>query len=265
MAKQINPNLLNLLKLAELTHNPNLKIDRSMFEKEAERETPDLESPIKNPQDYVQVPKTGYVITKNQTDNGLQYEPTHLQVLQRGLEIPTPVLFTTHLLNVIKAKNGKTKLYDGLGNPLGSSQVEEIYTILTSGCWVWLNAGFRKTREGEDYRAFDIETITGLDSQGNLITQLSPLEKCIWSDSFINSTDSQFNSQGLATKISKAKDYQQGKVIRFWHPKDNCVARFYADSGWADLGCYWYPFVSSPSLGVFVCTREASATQLVQN
>ena len=217
-----------------------------------------------NLQDYIQIPETGMVIAKNQTDNGLRYEPAHIQVLQRGLEVPNPYLFTTHLLNVINAKNRKTTLYDGLGAPLGNSEVEEVYQKLTGNCWVWLNAGFKKTRDeipNEPWKAYDIETITGLDSDGNLAKKQHPLEKCLMEDCFINLTGNQFNFQGLATKSSRAKNYQQGKVIKFYFPRDNCVAGFVANLGRACLYCYRVPSRSGPSLGVFVCAREASATQ----
>ena len=253
--KQINP---NLKKLAEMTCNPGLKMPN--LEEGVEEVMQDLQFPVKNLQDYIRVAGTGYVIAKAQTDNGLQYEPTHIQVLQRGLEIPIPALFTTHLLNVINAKKGKLQLYDGLGQVLGNSEVEQIYNGLTSDCWVWLNAGFKKVREGEGYQAFDLERVTGLDSNGGLVKHTAPLEQCLMEDCFVNLNGSQFNNQGLATKKSSARGYQQGKVIKFWHPRNNRVARFDAISGGVDLLCDRDPDYSGGSLGVFgVC--EANATQ----
>ena len=253
--KQINP---NLKKLAEMTCNPDLKMPD--LEEQIEEEMQDLQFPVKNLQDYIRVAGTRYVIAKSQTDNGLKYEPTHIQVLQRGLEIPTPALFTTHLLNVIKAKKGKLRLYDGLGQVLGNSEVEQIYNGLTSDCWTWLNAGFKKVREGEGYQAFDLERVVGLDSKGDLVKQTAPLEQCLIEDCLINLNESQFNNQGLATKKSSARGHQQGKVIKFLYPRDNRVAWFYAFSGGAVLDYDRYPGSSDGSLGVFgVC--EANAVQ----
>ena len=241
--KQINP---NLKKLAEMTCNPGLKMPD--LEEQIEEEMQDLQFPVKNLQDYIRVAGTGYVIAKAQTDNGLKYEPTHLQVLQRGLEIPTPALFTTHLLNVIKAKKGKLRLYDGLGQVLGNSEVEQIYNGLTSDCWTWLNAGFKKVRDGEGYQAFDLERVVGLDSKGDLVKQTAPLEQCLMEDCFINLNENQFNNQGLATKKSSARGHQQGKVIKFWHPRNNRVTGFGANSDRAYLYCVRDPDYSNDSL-----------------
>ena len=52
------------------------------------------------------------------------------------------------------------------------------------------------------------------------------------------------NSQGLPIPNTNNGD------LYYWHPRDNSVARFGSDSGWAGLNCVGGPGDSCPALGV---------------
>lgn len=207
---------------------------------------------IINPQEYLQIPNSNYVIAKLEPDwtKEFDYENSHKQVLQKGLEIPTPSLFISHLLNVIRAYQGKNKLYDGNSQEVSKQELEDIYKHLTTkhingGAWSWLNSRFV---QGAGFNNLDLEKVTGIDSNGNLLTQKNPLEECLMENCY---ADINFNSQGLATKKFKTQSYKHGENLYFWYPREGCVARFRAYSDRSDLLCVRYPSSLNASLGVF--------------
>ena len=79
-----------------------------------------------------------------------------------------------------------------------------------------------------------METVIGIDSKGNLLTQKTSLEQCLMKDCY---AEFEFNNQGLAIKKSKNQNYKQGDNIYFSYPRENYVARFDAGSGGAGLCC----------------------------
>jgi len=222
-----------------------------------------------NPKEYIQVGMNGLhgkpvVIScyEIQGSNSKDYASAHRFVLSKGLYAPTPLIFTAHLKNVIEAQKRNKQLRYSDGTLLPQSEVEEIYKHLTTnykdvfggsnpGAWSWLNAKFI---DGTGDNGFDLETITGMKPDGTFITKKVPLENKIWEDCFV---DINFNQQGLANAKSVNQSYSQGNNIKFYHPRKNTVARFFAGSGRAYLNCDGYPASSNSSLGVFVCAEGA--------
>jgi len=200
--------------------------------------------------------------------NNKNYENAHKFVLTNGLYVPTPAIFMPHFRNVVRAYETRNQkkpnfLLDGNGNPVTGKELEEIYMHLTkdyistystgeNGAWTWLNARFV---QGTGFDNIDLETITGIDKKGNLVTSKTPLEDCLMENAYVNLD---FNSQGLAKSRFNKQEYQQGKNIYFSKPIENSVAGFCAYSDGAILDCYWYPAGGYSSLGVFTSTEGAS-------
>jgi len=136
------------------------------------------------------------------------------------------------------------------------STLVSVPTFITGTLEQLFSPEYEKARQGNDYRAWDIETVTGANSDGSLKTQTSSLEQCIWDDCYVNID---FNKQGLAVQKSGNQEYQSGKNIYFHYPRNNTVAEFYANSDRANLNCKWDPSFSSASLGVFA---SISANQI---
>ena len=273
MEKKINP---NLLKLAELTHNPNLKTPDSneLFNGKPIINSAPLSVNAKiNLSDYVNIGINGLygspgLISKFELPgyNNLDYEKTHFKLLENGLYMPSPAIFMTHFNNVMNAYNRKSKLVDGIGDEINGNELDDIYKHLTknhiasygepdkAGAWAWLNSKFKN-----ENKKWNVEIVEGIDNQGNLIIKSSPLEDCLKEDCFV---DLDFNSQGLAIRKSKKQNYEQGKNIKFWYPRNGAVAMFIADSDRAGLYCSWDPGYSYPSLGVFACAEGTAQKNL---
>lgn len=222
-----------------------------------------------NHSEYLQIPETNFIITEYEPEwtKGFNYETSHKTVLQKGLEMPTPALFMPHFVNVVNAYHHESRLYDAAGNEVTGDRLNKLYKKLTSDCWGWLNAKFVP---GTGFNNTDLETITGLDAQANLLTKREPLERCLVNDCFI---DFKFNKQGLAMSNAKSREqeYERGENIYFFYPRKNYVARFWAGSCRAGLYCDWYPNGSDLNLdwyprgsvallGVF-CVCEAKVRQ----
>ncbi|MEK6933290.1 MAG: hypothetical protein AABW75_00250 [Nanoarchaeota archaeon] len=200
-----------------------------------------------------------------QGSNRKNYEEAHKLVLNQSLYVPTPLIFTTHFVNVVEAKNGRKQLLYADASSVSDSEVDEMYKHLTtnykdtfggnsSGAWTWLNARFV---QGSGDNNMDLETIIGINSDGAFITNKKPLECKILEDCFINLD---FNGQGFPKAKSSAQSYSQGENIKFYFPRLNAAAGFFAFSGRAGLGC-WNPLFSDSSLGVFACA-EGTASQI---
>ena len=198
-----------------------------------------------------------------QGSNKKDYEDAHRFVLQQGLYVPTPLIFSTHFKNVIEAKEGRKQLFYADVSPVNSAEIDEIYKHLTTnyknifgsndfGAWTWLNAKFV---QGSGDKKIDLETITGIKSDGTFIIKTEPLECKIWENCFV---EIDFNRQGLPKVKSANQSYAQGDNINFYFPVKDTVARFYAGSNRAVLYCNRNPLSSSPSLGVFACAEGAA-------
>ena len=234
------------------------KLEEEEKAKSKDEIKPDSSPAIINPQEYLQIPNSNFLIAEFEPDwtKGFDYETSHKKVLEKGLQVPTPKTFTQHLSNVINAYQGKSELYDSQGAKVQGKRLEDIYKHLTTnhinnGALSWLNSKFLS---GNDFNNLDLETVTGLDSNGNLLTKKTYLEECLMEDCYADIT---FNSQGLAVKKYKNQNYKQGENLYFWHPRENYVAGLWAVSGGTVLGCGRYPSYSFASLGVFASFQRS--------
>ena len=214
-----------------------------------------------NRADYIKIPNTNVLIAKQEIHKGLKWGETIYALQENGLYMPPPGLFIPYFLNVKKAKEGKITLYDGNNAPISQSEAEDLYKYLTSshrgGCWTWLDAYFS---QGTGHLNLNLRTNHRVHINSNGTKQLvyteSPLEQCLNEDCYVAL---KFNSQGLATEKDKGKqEYKQGDNIKFWYPRENAVARLYANSLRAYLSCLGDPEFSNSSLGVFACAEGTS-------
>ena len=218
-----------------------------------------------NPLDYVRIPDTKIVIAREESNKGLNWKDTHYALGEDGLFMPSPAIFMPYFKAVVKAHSERRNLYDGSGNSITQEEVEDLYKHLTTnyrgGCWTWLDAKFvrdtsshNKLNLETDYRYTKTEEVEG-DIIVKTITRKSriiPLEICSMENVYANL---EFNSQGLPKTKSPTQRYMQGENIHFWHPRENSVAWFRADSFRADLSCYGDPLDSDSALGVFSCAE----------
>ncbi len=194
-----------------------------------------------DPEQYLQVPDTNYVIALEQSHHNMDYKDTHKAVLKQGLYVPTPDVFMKHFVNVVNAKNKGNPIFDARNHRISRDKIDELYRKLTSNCWVWLNAKFVGNT---------LEEVIGIDSTDNLQVKDCSIEPCLQENGYV---DLEFNKQGLATKKSGKQNYSQGQNIYFYYPRDKSVAGFDADSGRAYLYCNWIPDDRYDTLGVFAC------------
>ncbi len=207
-----------------------------------------------NRSDFVRVPGYSAVIIKQQVFNEFSWINTHYRLNHFGCYMPPASIFTSHLVNIVKAEEEDKPLYDSNGNAIIKKEVKELYHILTSDCMVWLSNSFKtdKTKQDSLLIEYGHKVIDGY-----LIPQLiAPLEQGIMKDSGF--VDFEFNAQGLPIKKSAKQEYAQGKNLYLFKPVvDNTVMAFGASSGNAGLSCDLGPMGFGPRLGVFACTEGA--------
>ena len=94
--------------------------------------------------DYIQIPNTNKLISKEEIHKGLTWEDTHYALADNGLFMPSPALFMPYFLTVRDAAQGKRTLYDGNHTPLSQHDAKDLFKYMTSGhrtgCWSWLDA-----------------------------------------------------------------------------------------------------------------------------
>ncbi|MFH1270957.1 MAG: hypothetical protein ABII03_04960 [Nanoarchaeota archaeon] len=223
--------------------------------------------------DYIQIPGVvglyggSVLISKFEMPgaNDKNYEDAHRFVLREGLYIPPPAIFAPHFVNVVTTYRNKTPLFDGDSNPIPRKEHEDIYRHLTTnhiavygvkgreGAWAWLNA---RLIQGTGFKNLNLETVLSLNPDDTLKTRIALLQDHIKGEGIY--VDLDFNNQGAPTKKSATQSYQQGINLRFWGPRINAVARFFASSGRAGLGFFGGPEYSGSSLGVFPCAEGAT-------
>ena len=158
--------------------------------------------------------------------------------LQKEDSFMLPPWLFIEFLNHLKSGN----TLDGDQNQIPQQRIDQILdsilTIKSPYRAEWLNAQF------ED------ENITHLRFTPQLTQISEPLEDCLMQDKIpgIN-LDSWLQNptlQGLPQQ-----NIQDGDLY-FWHPRNNCVAGFFADSLGVSLDCYGYPSFALAGLGVRV-------------
>ena len=234
---------------------------RKVMAEPEEEKKPERTNPLSikaniNAKDYIRIPGSNTVISRNELHKGLNWENTHYALADNGLFMPPPSLFMPFYINVRDASQGKITLYTADNAPIPRDEAEDLWKYLSSGhrngCWTWLDAKFQNTsQKGMIEFSHNVE---GDKSNRKLVGCSEFLEDCIEEACFV---DLEFNSQGLPVKKSQAQKYSQGENIYYYHPRDGRVARFVADSVRALLDCIRNPAYSISSLGVFACAEGA--------
>ncbi len=212
-------------------------------------EPPNIDSFTLNPNlvksDYVPIPNQNFAIAIGETDCGLNYGDAHRQILKRKLYVPEAFAFMPFHNHIIYCYKNNKPIFDAAGNPVSDKVKKDLYRQLTEKCRTWLNGKFHISPDEET-----IEYVTGLDSDGNLLTRREKLETCLMKDCIIDFT--KLNEQGLAKPDAEILNQQfvKGENIYFFYPRDNSVVGFSAGSDMASLHCVGGPHGRSPSLGV---------------
>ena len=232
--KEINP---NLIKLAELTHNPDLKIDKAILEEKVDIEPLN----IHNLDDYIYVPPIDLYVAKEKTLHGKNWYEAHEELHKQGLQmltIPEFIKFIKYLKRGI--------YHPRYQNRKDSERIlDEILTGRKSLRVEWLDANFKVINK-KLHINYNHRTINGKLKPGNS----EPLEDCLMEDKspgidldywFKNPT-----KQGLP-----GKNTHDGELYYKCPMKDNkSVAEFGSGSSWTFLSCDSEPGFSDSSTGV---------------
>lgn len=209
-----------------------------------------------NKSEYIIIPNTKIIISREELYKNKNWKDSHYTLQDNGLYMPTPAIFIDYFLKVKQAQEGKISLSYADGNPLKKKEVEDLWKYLTTnfdkGCWTWLDSLF-KEENNKWYIEYGHKVV---DPKGNKELKTSKkenLEQCIMEDCFV---DLDFNKQGLPKQKHSSQEYKQGENIHFYHPRENTVAGFDADSNGAGLYCVRDPYYSNSELGVFACAEN---------
>jgi len=201
--KEINP---NLIKLAELTHNPDLKIDESILEKNV-KETVDV--PCLD--GYIYIPSTKLYVAKERTLNGKSWYEAHRQLHNQGLQMLTIPEFIEFIKYLKEGYQDRKEAKQILG---------EILKVREPTRGEWLDANFKVINDRLCIN-YNHRTINGELKPFNS----EPLEDCLMENKLPGiDLDYWFNNptkQGLPKKnTSKGK-------IWYWNPRNKTFAWFY--------------------------------------
>ena len=236
MNKRINP---NLLKLAELTHNPDLKIDETILEKKVDIEPPNVPSV----DGYIYIPSTKLYVAKERTLNRKDWSQTHKELHKQGLQMLTPLEFIEFI----------RYLKDGYQDRGEAEQIlNEILTVRNPWRAEWLDAYF-KVINGELHIDYNHRIING---------KLKPLnsellEDCLMEDK-APGIDLDYwlknpTKQGLPRKDTLDGDLYYQCPMKEYVP----VANLGTGSDGTLISFRWNPLYLHPSLGVHAAkTRD---------
>ena len=211
---------------------------------------------------YIQVPQFGIVVAMRETHLGKNMFDTLEALAGERLKMPSQRQFMRHWLNVKESAEKKRKLVYADGTPVSYDVSRDLWGYMSStdrskfngkNCCTWLNSLF-KEENGKWFVEEDLRVETDAQSRKYLRGTRVSLDNCIGEKCYI---DLNFNPQNLPTTKSSAEKYAQGKNLYFWHPKNESVAGFFADSDWAGLVCDRDPTGADSSLGVFSCAEGA--------
>jgi len=238
---KINP---NLIKLAELTHNPDLKVDESILEEKLDIET----SNALNLEDYIYIPSIDLYVAKERTLNGKNWYEAHEELHKQGLQmltIPEFIKFIKYLKRGIR--------HPRYQNRKDSERIlDEILTVRNPLRGEWLDANFKVINK-KLHINYNHRTINGELKPG----KSEPLENCLMEDRTLGIDLDYWLNHPTKHGLPR-KDTPDGK-LSYWCPmKDNnSVAGFYTNSKETVLLYCLYPNKSYSLLGLrAVKTRE---------
>jgi len=214
MNKRINP---NLIKLAELTHNPDLKINENILEEKVDIET----SNVPNLNDYIYVPPIKLYVAKERTLYGKNWYGAHEELHKQGLQmltIPEFIEFIKYLKNGYQNREEARQILD------------EILTAREPWRAEWLDAYF-KVINGELHINYNHRTINGELKPGK--SEL--LEDCLMENK-LPDIDLRYWLKNATSQGLPSENIPQGNLW-YNYPGDRRIARFSANSGGASLFC----------------------------
>src|SRR3989344_3439343 len=131
--------------------------------------------------EYIQIPGHDALISMFEPEEfkGYNWDEMHIKAGEKRLQMAPPSLFIPSLVNVIKAHNRKSVLYDGLGNPLSEERAEEVYTHLISGAWSYLDAKYKFDKKAGIWHIQTDHQIIKEKDERIFTFRESPLRKCL--------------------------------------------------------------------------------------
>ena len=239
------------------------KLSEISSEMPKEVQTSVMQAPqnVENPESYILLPARAHgsyeypniLVAKQGSLQGKNWHEAQEALKAEGKFMPT-IRQYVDFLNILKSGVA----YDGTGALMQKQELnsilDDILKVRSPWRTEWLDASFSK--QGEQlyitYHKFN---------QGKLeqVTEPEPLQACLMKDKTPGiSLDNWLQSspeQGLPSS-----DTKEGSLY-YWHPRENHVARFGADSDGAGLDCVRGPRGSSSALGVRECVSAEGATR----
>ncbi len=241
MAKNIYRELLNKYSLDELAKSM-LQADQTIV----------LPSSIPDAEDYLILEHRTHgsysypdlLVSKTLSHHGKNWYQSHEALHAEDFEMLTLRQFVD-FLNLLKSK----KAFDGKGNKVSSSELEDILKEITEqrGPWraEWLDADFQVVKD-KLHLNYEHRYV-----QGKLQPQRSePLQGCLMENRTPGIDLDDYLKRATSQGMPPA-DVKSGSLY-YWKPMsdNNSVARFRAFAGGVDLDCRGDPQRSSAALGV---------------
>lgn len=180
-----------------------------------------------NVEGMIHIPTVDVYFAKQRTHLGKSWNEAHPLLAAEGARMPTIEEFRQTLRYF---KNSQERELQAL--------YEDITQVRTPWGANWLDAYFEKREDG-------LYILTGNKAKAE------KLEACLMEDKTPGINPDQWISGKNATTQGLPKsDIAKGDLY-YWHPRENRVALFVADSDWANLDCYGYPDGRCGYLGVF--------------
>jgi len=227
--KKINP---NLIRLAEQTYNPDLKIDKAILEKKVDIEP----SNVPTLGGFVYIPSIKLYVAKEKTLHGKDWYQTHKELHKQGLQmltIPEFIEFIKYLKNGYQDRKEAEQILDEILPGRKPWRAE------------WLDANFKVINEK-----------LHIDYNNRMINgKLKPLssellEDCLMEDKILGINLDYWLKNPTKHGLPR-KDTPYGKLC-YWCPmkNNNSVITFLVNSGMLGLDCGRDPGDSGSSIGV---------------
>lgn len=196
-----------------------------------------------NPADFIIVPDTGVMISKQGIVWRKDWPDTHLALAENGLYMPKIDVFMKHYKQVLLAIQDRAILIDGDLKEISREELSRIFDLLMP-TYCWLDANFLINAD-EDYELISNHRIVGKE----LVGKASLLKECLMEDAAIDL--SSLNKQGLPSRKNS-----EG-TIGYIHPENHCVATFRSSKpvqpAKVTLNCAANPYKKYVGLGSFGC------------
>ena len=208
------------------------------------------QSPI-NKDGFIYVPSINLYLSEETHFKGKDWKESHIETQKQGCTMPTIQQFV-EFLRYLRSDEGKAKVKNA------DKILNEIYEVRNPWRSEWLDAYYFEQKaedmlvnynhkfNGTSLIAQNTEQLTNYLAE----TKIPGISLEDWLENP--------NPHGLPK--SNCKD---GKLC-YWQPENGRVARFYADSGRAILGCDGVPDVRYDSLRVRLVASAENASQISQ-